>query len=102
MIVDTGKNFFILIKEELPPEVKLFTIIHEYGHLALNLLKSNPKEYETEIERKVNLWAVDYLQPWININFYCDLLSQFNRNEADGYKFILNNLKENLNEEISN
>jgi Zn-dependent peptidase ImmA (M78 family) len=94
MIVDTGKTFFILLKEELPPEVKLFSIIHEYGHLALNLLHSNPQEYDAAVERKINLWAVDYLRPWININFYYDLLSQFSRDEHEGYKFILNNLKE--------
>jgi MoaA/NifB/PqqE/SkfB family radical SAM enzyme len=67
-------NFEIFYKDSLPLAIKIFSVIHEIGHISTNSLNSSP-EYNQEIETSMNIWAIEYLKDLVTPSFYTNALS---------------------------
>lgn len=90
----------ILCRNDLPEEIKLFVILHEFGHVALDELDRNPHKKWTEAaEKRINLWALEKLEPYLNVKFYADAKHSFEVSEELGFSCLKSGLKNNCKKE---
>lgn len=71
-----NKQYQLLISNKLSLPIYLFTILHEIGHIVQKTLKS--KVYTNQLdaeEKEANIWAISYLEKYINKNFYKHILN---------------------------
>lgn len=97
VIFKYGTQYQILHRNDLPIAVRLFTIIHEAAHIAENTLNFNPYDVHNQnIELSANLWALDYLKPYLNKDFYVKAVELAHISEDKLFKYISINLMDNL------
>ena len=101
LIFKMNETYTVLCKNDLPENVKFFSILHEAGHVALNYFSTDPFKYwSAEVEKEINLWALDQIKPFISVEFYHETKCLFTRDEDLGYKNIEINLDKNFKGEI--
>lgn len=70
-LIITDDRRIISIADDLTNSCQLFVIVHEIGHLTLNLINKNPYgNSPRDIEIIVNTWAVEALKPYVSSCFY--------------------------------
>lgn len=97
----------IILNINLSRSKALFALLHEVGHLALQILPSSPVDkYSPEDEFKINNWVIDQISDFFSFEDVCKLKEKFKDSEHSGYQFVeelfdSNNISLNIFEEFS-
>ncbi|SCB02531.1 Uncharacterized protein BWINRA5_06009 [Bacillus mycoides] len=97
LVFKFGSSYQIMYRDDLPTSVRLFSIIHEAAHIAEDTIAVNPYDvHKKEVELSANLWALNYLKPHLNTDFFERANELAYLNEDLLFKYIEENLMNNL------
>jgi MoaA/NifB/PqqE/SkfB family radical SAM enzyme len=82
-------KLYILYRENLPIAVRLFVIVHEIGHSVRGSISYNQHiKHDVEEEKAVNLWALNFLKPYVTEQFYNHSVSLLTRDEGSFFQYL--------------
>jgi len=97
LVYREGNGYYIVVKRGLPEEVEFFSLVHEVGHIAMGHLFLSPfQKRSKKTEMEINLWALDFIKPYISDPFYQILHSLFKRSENEAFFYLKKELKNNF------
>lgn len=97
LVYKFNKHYNILIRENTPDNIKFFSILHEAAHIAQGTLNISPyDQYDKECELNANIWAIEYLKPFVTSDFYNRSIELAYIDEAELFNYINNNLTDQL------
>ncbi|MCE0493777.1 radical SAM protein [Vibrio salinus] len=86
MVVKNGQQFFILIADDLTPSQSFWAILHEIGHVALDIFYNDNNfsrdKYESN-EKIINKWVTNSISKYITKRFYFRLLDLIDNHDEN-------------------
>ena len=92
MVLRLAEKYEIYVRESLSLALRIFTILHELGHIAEStIFKLGIEGEDEEFEKSANLWAINFLKPYLKLGTFEQLASLCD-DEDKLFEFVKNNL----------
>lgn len=89
LLSEPNGQHVILTRDDVSPPIRMFSQLHEIGHIALGHVHSDPQqEHNPIIEAEINLWALAQIKPLISKAYHDELCAAFRAHEDAAYMMI--------------
>lgn len=89
LLQEPSGDFTILTCDDIGLPLRLFSQLHEIGHIALGYVHDAPQQaHETAIETEINLWALDQIRSLISPELSFALRAAMRVDEDAAYRIM--------------